>query len=233
MRVRVPRNEGLARFFFGTGGRILVVGLALMLIVGLGAFTYFYYIYARVIDEKLRAGPFANTAKLFAAPESVSVGDVTTPTEIAAELRRSGYNESRSNLVGSYQLQTNSISIFPGRDSYFEQEPGVIKFAGGKISLIVSLHDNTARSQYQLEPQLITNLSGASREKRRMVRFHDIPEVVIQAVTSAEDKRFFQHGGFDPIRIVKSVYVDLKDGRKDQGASTLTMQLARMFFPDR
>jgi len=63
-----------------------------------------------------------------------------------------------------------------------------------------------------------------------MVKFHDIPDVLVQAVTSAEDKRFFQHGGFDPFRIIKSVYVDLKEGRKDQGASTLTMQLARMFF---
>jgi len=230
MKVRVPGNESVARFFLGSGGRMLVVGLALMLILALGAFTYFYYVYARVIHEKLRAGPFANTAKLLAAPESVSVGDVTTPAEIAAELRRSGYNESRSNPIGSYQVQTNSISIFPGRDPYFEQEPGVIKFASGKISLIVSLHDNTARSQYQLEPQLITNLTGPSREKRRMVKFHDIPDVLVQAVTSAEDKRFFQHGGFDPFRIMKSVYVDLKEGRKDQGASTLSMQLARMFF---
>ena len=54
----------------------------------------------------------------------------------------------------------------------------------------------------------------------------------MDAVTSAEDKRFFQHAGFDPIRIIKAVYVDVKEGRKDQGASTLSMQLARMFWLD-
>ncbi|HTS26548.1 MAG TPA: PBP1A family penicillin-binding protein [Bryobacteraceae bacterium] len=230
MKVRVPQRQGVARFLLGRGGRVLIVSLAVIMIVGLGAFTYFYYVYARVIDEKLRAGPFSNTAKLFGAPETVSVGDTITPTEIAAELHRSGYNESRSNPTGSYQMQANSISIFPGRDSYFEQEPGVVKFAGGKISQIISLQDNTPRSQYQLEPQLITAFSGPNREKRRMVKFRDIPEVLVQALTSAEDKRFFQHGGFDPFRIIKSFYVDIKEGRKDQGASTLTMQLARMFF---
>ena len=52
----------------------------------------------------------------------------------------------------------------------------------------------------------------------------------MDAVTSIEDKRFFQHAGFDPIRIVKAVYVDIKEGRKDQGASTLSMQTARMFL---
>ena len=122
--------------------------------------------------------------------------------------------------------------IFPGRDSYFDQEPGVIKFSDGKIRSIVSLQDNTPRPQYQLEPQLITNLSGPSREKRRFVKFRDIPPVLVQAVTSAEDKRFFQHSGFDPIRIVKAAYVDIKEGRKGQGASTLSMQLARMFWLD-
>ena len=97
------------------------------------------------------------------------------PTTSPPDLRRSGYTDSRRNPVGYYQLHPNSIEIFPGTDSYFDQEAGVIKFAGGRISQIVSLPDNTSRGQYQLEPQLITNVSGPSREKRRMVRFADIP----------------------------------------------------------
>jgi penicillin-binding protein 1B len=219
MKVRVPQGDGLARFLLGPAGRLLVIGFALFVILGLGTFTYFYAKYSRLIDEKLRAGPFANTAKIFAAPESVAVGEVATPAGIAAELRRSGYNESRGNPIGYYLLQPNSIEVFPGPESYFDQEAGVVKFAGGRISQIVSLQDNTARSQYQLEPQLVTNVSGPNREKRRMVKFADIPTVLVQAVTSAEDKRFFQHAGFDPIRIVK-------------GASTLSQQLARMFWLD-
>ncbi len=232
MRVRAPRGARLTRFFLGPAGRILAVGLALSLILAIGAFTFFYAKYSRLIDQKLRAGPFANTAKIFAAPESVAVGDAATPEGIAAELRRSGYTESRGNPVGSYQIRPKSVEIFPGPESYFGQEAGLIKFAGGRISEIVSLQDNTARGEYQLEPQLITNVSGRSREKRRMVKFNDIPKVLIDAVTSAEDKRFFQHSGFDPVRIVKAAYVDLKQGRKEQGASTLSQQLARMFWLD-
>jgi penicillin-binding protein 1B len=230
MKLRSPKNAGLARFFLGPAGRVLILGFALFALAGLGVFTYFYARYSRLIDEKLRAGPFANNAKIFAAPLSVGVGDVMGPSEVAAELRRSGYNESRGNPVGYYQLRPNSIEIFPGPDSYFDQEAGVIKFAGGKISQIISLSDNTPRGFYQLEPQLITNLSGPNREKRRFVKFPDIPRVLVDAVTSAEDKRFFQHAGFDPVRIIKAAYVDLREGRKDQGASTLSQQLARMFW---
>lgn len=230
MRVRVPGNSALTRFFLGPVGRVLIMGCALFTILLMGAFIYFYARYSKVIDEKLRAGPFANNAKIFAAPESVGVGDPLSPTDIAAQLRRSGYSESRGNAIGSFELRPNEITIIPGPDSYFDQEAGVIKFAGGRISQIVSLQDNTSRSQYQLEPQLITNLSGASREKRRMVKFADVPTVLVQAVTSAEDKHFFQHSGFDPIRVVKAAYVDLKKGRRAEGASTLSMQLAKNFF---
>jgi penicillin-binding protein 1B len=230
MRVRIPGNSALTKFFLGPVGRLLIMGSALATILVMGAFIYFYARYSRVIDEKLAAGPFANNAKIFAAPESVGVGDALSPSDVAAELRRSGYSEARGNAVGSYQLRPNEITIIPGPESYFDQEAGVIKFSGGRISQIVSLQDNTSRGQYQLEPQLITNLSGASREKRRMVKFADIPTVLVQAVTSAEDKHFFQHSGFDPIRVVKAAYVDLKKGRRAEGASTLSMQLAKNFF---
>jgi penicillin-binding protein 1B len=232
MKVRVPKSAGLAQFFLNRAGLVLILGFSLVVFAGVGTFTYFYARYSRLIDQKLRAGPFTKTAKLFAAPQTVGVGDQFTPAEIANELRRSGYNESHGNRAGYYQLEPDSIEIFPGPDSYFDQEAGVIHFAGDKISRIVSLRDNTPRTLYQLEPQLITNLSGPNREKRRLVKFGDIPKVVVEAVTSAEDKRFFQHNGFDPFRILKAAYVDLKESRKEQGASTLSQQLARMFWLD-
>lgn len=227
MKVKVPKEAALARFILGPVGRFLLAATALVLILGLGVFTYYYSRYSRLIDQKLRVGPFANTSKIFAAPRLVAVGDAMNIGDVVAELRRSGYSESRGNEIGYYHLRPDAIEVFPGPDSYFDQEAGVIKFAGGKISGIVSLRDNTERTQYQLEPRLITNLSDRNREKRRLVKFDDIPKVLVNAVTSAEDKRFFQHAGFDPFRIIAAAYADLKSGRKEQGASTLSQQLAR------
>ena len=197
-------------------------------LLGLGVFTYYYAKYSRLIDQKLRAGPFTQTAKIFAAPHTVTLGDAFTLDELVAELRRAGYSEARNNPLGHYHLRADAIEIFPGPESYFDQnEPGVVKITNGHISQIVSLADNTSRSEFQLEPQLITNLFDRNREKRRLIKFSDIPPVLVNAVTSAEDKRFFQHAGFDPIRIFKAIYVDIKEGRKEQGASTLSQQLAR------
>ena len=206
-----------------------------MLVAGLGTFAFFFLKYSRLIDEKLSAGPFPNTSMLFAAPRQVLVGDVTTPDEIVASLRRSGYSETSTNRMGWYKVRPDAVEIFPGVDSYFRQEAGVVKFAASKVSNIFLTSDSTERTVYQLEPELMTNLFDRKREKRRLVKFADIPQVMVNSIVSVEDKRFFQHAGFDPLRIVKAAYVDVSKGYMAQGSSTLTMQLARNFWltPDK
>ena len=227
MKVRVPQGANLARFLLSPFGKILMVLTAVVMLGGFGIFTYYYVKFSRLVDEKLRNGPFTNTAKIFASPRTISVGDPATVDELAAELHRNGYSTSERNPLGYYRMRPDGVEIYPGADSYFKREGALLKIAKGRIAQIIALQDNSELYQYQLEPQLITNLFDRNREKRRLVKFDDIPTVLVNAVTSAEDKRFFQHAGFDPIRIVKAVYVDVKEGRKEQGASTLSQQLAR------
>jgi penicillin-binding protein 1B len=232
VKVQVPERAGLTRFVLSPWGKALVVTFMVLLAAGILVFSYFYIKYSRLIDEKLAAGPFGNTSMLFAAPQSIAVDETVSPPDIVYDLRRSGYNESEKNRLGYYTLKPDEIDIYPGPDSYFEPEGGVIKFAGNKVSQIISLRDNTERTQYLLEPELISNLFDKNREKRRLVKYADVPEVLRNAVISAEDKRFFQHSGIDPIRIIKAAWVDVREGRNAQGASTLSQQLARMFWLD-
>ncbi|HVW84549.1 MAG TPA: transglycosylase domain-containing protein, partial [Bryobacteraceae bacterium] len=228
--VRVPKNAALVRFFLHPAGKTLVVIVACLMIASSAVFVHFYNKYAKLIDARLRGGPYTATSRIYAAPSSITVGDETTPNDLAATLRHAGYNENRNNPIGYYTVRPDSIDIFPGADSYFDQEAAAVKFTHGKIIRIVSLGDNTDRPMYELEPQLITNLYDRKREKQRVVRYEDIPPYLRNAILSAEDKRFFQHSGFDPIGIVRSAWIDLKRGRNEQGASTLTMQLARNMF---
>jgi penicillin-binding protein 1B len=228
--VRVPRNARLVRFFLHPAGKIFLGLIACLLLASAAVFVHYYNKYAKLIDERLRAGAYSSTSRIYSAPSSITVGDETSPVDLAAALRRAGYNENRNNPVGYYTLRPDSIDIFPGADSYFDQEAAAVKFAKSRISRIVSLNDNSDRPMYELEPQLITNLYDRKREKQRVVHYEDIPAVLRNAILSAEDKRFFQHSGFDPIGILRSAWVDLKRGRNEQGASTLTMQLARNMF---
>lgn len=70
--------------------------------------------------------------------------------------------------------------------------------------------------------------------KRRIpVSIEEVPETLIQAVIATEDSRFYDHYGVDPIGVVRAALNLIVTGEKGQGASTLTMQVARGFFLNR
>ena len=72
-------------------------------------------------------------------------------------------------------------------------------------------------------------------QRRVVAAYDDYPEVLRNALVSIEDKDFYRHSGINIWRIVGAAYRDMESGGKVQGASTLTMQLARNLFlsPDR
>ncbi len=72
-------------------------------------------------------------------------------------------------------------------------------------------------------------------QRRVIATYDDYPEVLRNALVSIEDKDFYRHSGINVWRIVGAAYRDIESGGKVQGASTLTMQLARNLFlsPDR
>ena len=63
-----------------------------------------------------------------------------------------------------------------------------------------------------------------------MVQFDDIPPLMVDSVLAAEDKRFFEHGALDMVRVFGAALDDVSLGRRAQGASTIDMQVARTFF---
>jgi penicillin-binding protein 1B len=221
-------------FFERRSGRILLFSSLGMFAAFLLVFGTAYLRYARMIDQRLAAGPFSDSINIYTAPRTVAVGDPLTLEDMVGRLRRSGYTTSRGNTLGWYNVRPDAVEVFPGRDSD-GGEPGALHFAGGRISRIVSLQDNTDRRELELEPQLIANFTPQERGKRRLVRYADLPPALVEAVVSAEDKHFFHHSGFDLFRVAKAAYIDVREHRKEQGASTLTMQLARSLWlaPDK
>jgi len=80
---------------------------------------------------------------------------------------------------------------------------------------------------YTADGQLIGEFG---EERRTFVRIEDVPDVMKKAVLAAEDTRFFEHVGVDPIGVARAALANLFAGGTEQGASTITMQLAREFF---
>jgi len=222
--------------------RGLLIGGMACLLLGTCVVGVFYFKYQSVVDERLASGPiFANVAQIYAAPREVRVGQHLTVSSIAQELRTAGYNSNPQ--LGSYTLSGNSIQIKPGPQSFHSTDGATITTgqstdagtSSGPVVQSITAENGAPLAAYQLEPQLITALSGENRTKRRLVTYNEIPPNMVQAVLAIEDRRFFEHGGINYGRTIKCVVHDVMVGRKDCGGSTLTQQLAKNFFltPDK
>jgi penicillin-binding protein 1B len=212
---------------------VALLAFALVFIVGVSVFGYFYFRYQGIVDERLKQPMFANTAKIFAAPREVRPAQKLSVNLIANELREAGYSTegaSQPSQLGTYAQSAQSITVHPGPQSYHAQDGATIKISSGVVESITDDHGQPL-SSYELEPLLITGLSDdANRTKRRLITYDEIPSNLVQAVLAIEDRRFFEHSGVNYWRLMEAVYRDLITGQKQQGGSTLTMQLARGFF---
>lgn len=228
LRIRIHRGFWGSRF-----GLAVLVSAVVALLAGTSVFTFYYIRYARMIERRLADGQiYQNTSSIYTAPRKVFTGQSLARDELVAYLQRAGYAESViPGARGRYALDGQAVEIWPSQDSYFRGRNWVrIEFSGGRISRIRALDHTAVLDSAELEPELLTNLFDSSRTKRRLVRFADLPKVLVEAVLAAEDKRFFEHPGFDPVRVLGAAWVDLRRGEKAQGASTITMQVARSFF---
>jgi penicillin-binding protein 1A len=107
---------------------------------------------------------------------------------------------------------------------YSTDLPQVGQLEHYRPSSITELYDDQGRT-----------IGSFALQRRVVASYEDYPEVLRQALISIEDKDFYRHWGVNVWRIAGAAYRDIRSGGRVQGASTLTMQLARNLFlsPDR
>jgi penicillin-binding protein 1B len=214
--------------------RIALIAVAAVAVLGLSIFIYFYFTYQHIVDERLKQPIFANTAKIYAAPREVRPGQKLSVRLIANELREAGYSAdgaAQPSPLGTYSQGASSITVHPGPQSYHAQDGATIHIGSGVVQSIDDDHGQPL-SSYELEPLLITGLSeDVNRTKRRLLTYDEIPPNAVQAVLAIEDRRFFEHSGVNFFSIISWGWHDVIGDRKHRGgASTLTMQLAKLLF---
>lgn len=95
------------------------------------------------------------------------------------------------------------------------------------VDTLKQVEFQTPMKVYSADGKLISQFG----EKRRIpLQFEQIPQPLIDTLLATEDARFFSHQGVDIIGIFRAAFAVLTTGNKTQGASTLTMQVARGFF---
>ncbi len=228
MRIRIEKG-----FWTSIFGLTLLGVVFAIFITWVSVVTYFYVKYSRMIDARLSGHVLQNTTQIFSAPMRIADGEVWNAEELATYLTKVGYRpEKDENALGQYTVQANTVDIRPSKLSYFAGSNAIaVTFGGKTIKAIRPLGGGADLGTADIEPELVTNLFDSAREKRRPVRYDDLPPTLVHAIISAEDKRFFEHGGFDLVRIVGAAWADIRHSSNHyQGASTITMQVARTFF---
>ncbi len=208
----------------------LIAGLVCAAVLLAAAVPYLRF--ARQIDSRLRDGAFPDAVNVYAAPLVIAQGDSLSASDLAAELETAGFSENApAGPAGSYRVSGPEVKIFPAGTA----SSCTVTLAGGRIARITS--NGRELRQIETRSPLLTTLSAGEKdtdtrntrrsEERVIVPFAAIPPVLTNAIVAVEDKHFFSHHGLDLPRIVRAAWVDFRDQRKEQGASTLTMQLVR------
>ena len=113
---------------------------------------------------------------------------------------------------------------------------GVWWLAGLYLYLSPRLPEESALRNITLQtPMQVLSRDGAligqfGEQKRKPLKFDEIPQSFIDALLAAEDDGFFEHGGIEPLSLARAVSELLITGRKGSGGSTITMQVARNYF---
>jgi penicillin-binding protein 1B len=227
--------------------RVLLILLALAALAALGVGGYYYVSFARVIDERLHGERLRALPRVFARPLEIRRGQWLSIQQVVDRLNDLGYAqrptpaqqgefavaEPRLTLVtrgGDHPGESIVLTFNPKGGA--QPPPGAPPTAvpSGVIERI-DVGGKTPVDGVRLDAPLLTSLITTSREKRRRVALSLIPRHMVQAVLAIEDRRFYEHPGIDPIRIVGAIITNIR-GTKPYlvGASTITQQLVKNFF---
>ena len=229
LRLRIRFDRG---FWFSRVGLSIIGAVLVLFLAGAGVFLSYWFRFEHLMDLRLSGQIFGRAAEVLSAPGRIEVGQPLSEQQLVAYLQRAGYTEQPDDYSpGWYQASGTSVEIHPSKTSYFQGTNALrVDFAGGKIAAMRLLDSGQMTSGAEIEPVVVTTLFGSSRVKRRVLQYDELPPTLIHAVLAAEDKDFFTESAVDPKRILAAAWTDLRLGRKAQGASTITMQVARTFF---
>ncbi len=149
------------------------------------------------------------------------------------ELQELGYRRvEHARQQGSYAMEHDVIRVvarpFVFWDGTRPELPFAVQFRGGKVARLT--HDGEPVDLVRLEPRLFGSVSSMDHEDRTLVRLDQVPQKLIHALLTVEDRDFYRHVGIDPRGLARALWANLSAGRVVQGGSTLTQQLVKNFY---
>jgi penicillin-binding protein 1B len=232
----LPRRRWLRYALYAVGAYAVMSGLAL---------TFLYLSFARLIDERLHGERERVLPRVYARPVELRRGQMLSDQDLVARLNDLGYAQRpEAARPGEFAVQPRAVTFLP-RGGELAGTPVRVTFAprpaarrgapapaSGRGIRDIEVGGAERRAAIHVDAPLLTALmTSGAREKRRRVPLSAIPPRVREAVITIEDQGFYSHPGVNPFRLAVAVLTNWFGGRsRPVGYSTITQQLARMFF---
>ena len=223
VRLRLPQRAWVRYLIHAT----FAIGL-----IGIGTLTYYYVTFSRLVEEGLHGERERTLPRVYARPVELRQGQALTAQDLVARLNDLAYAQrSTAEAPGEFTVGRNLVVITPRNPEASGREIRVAVAPQRGIQTI-DIAGKGRVDRVQLDSPLLTALmTSGGREKRRRVPLSQIPTYMQQAVLAIEDQGFYSHPGINPVRILAAVFTNVfGDNPNVVGYSTITQQLARMFF---
>jgi len=206
---------------------LLLTAVTLPVVVASSFLIYQYLRYSVMVERRLSGERWQVLSRVYARPLVLREGLVLSVAGLARVLNDLKYEHKADAPAapGEFALGDKSLLLHPRPGPDAAAEAVVVVFEKDHVKELRGARSKQKYATQTLEPQLITYLFDDTREKRRLVRYEDLPDHRVKAVLGIEDRRFFSHPGLDPFRILGAALRNLRAESYLQGGSTITQQL--------
>ena len=211
--------------------RAALVGLALALVIGLPMLW--------VLDKQVRAEfdalAWQVPTRVYARPLRLTPGLRLDAATLEMELAAAGYRkDGGGDLPGTYLRDGGRFRIatraFTDLDGPVAAAKLDVALSGGAVASVADRKAGKVTS-VRIDPARIATLYGGNvQEERRLVQLTEVPPLLVMGLQAVEDRNFKHHHGIDPWGVLRAMWVNVREGELEQGASTLTQQLVRSLF---
>ncbi len=213
---------------------ILLTLVTLPVVIGSSFLIYYYLRFGVMVDRRLQGERWMVPSRIYARPLVLREGLPLNVRDLVKTLNGLKYEQKKEGTpqAGQFVVPAERVLVLhPRAIPGAADEPLAIVFdKTDKVKEVRGLQTKRRYAEQSLEPELITYLFDESREKRRHVKYEELPEHLVKAVLAIEDRRFFTHPGLDPFRILGAALRNLRAESYLQGGSTITQQLCKNFF---